>query len=198
MRRLLVFVTVALSALAVPATSSAQRAVHLQDAVDISDSFESPLLSGACGFPVTVTVTGALDVTLIYNRAGLVVRQIETLPRRRRLSARPRLIQLPGGLDFPLHLPRRRDVGLDSELHVLGAVAVRSCARVRSVQRRHRHRRERGCCRLFAGGHPDGRLHRVDGRHQPWQPQQRRGDLHRDLRCARPGLTRRGRPGLPR
>lgn len=80
MRRLLVFITVALSALAVPATSSAQRAVHLQDAVDISTSFESPLLSGACGFPVTVTVSGAVDETLIYNDAGLVVRQIENTP----------------------------------------------------------------------------------------------------------------------
>lgn len=80
MRRLLVFITVVLSALAVPATSSAQRAVHLKDAIDISTSFQSPLLSGACGFPVTVTVTGAVDETLIYNDAGLVVRQIENTP----------------------------------------------------------------------------------------------------------------------
>jgi hypothetical protein len=79
-RRLLIFVTVALGALAVPAASSAQRAVHLQDAVDISASFESLPLSGACGFPVTVTVSGAVDVTLIYNRAGLVVRHIENTP----------------------------------------------------------------------------------------------------------------------
>jgi hypothetical protein len=79
-RRLLVFITVALSALAGPATSSAQRAVHLQDATDISTSFQSPLLSGACGFPVTVTVSGALNETLIYNDAGLVVRQIENTP----------------------------------------------------------------------------------------------------------------------
>jgi hypothetical protein len=81
MRRLLVFITVVLSALAVPAASSAQRrAVHLQDAIDISASFQSPLLSGACGFPVTVTVSGAVDETLIYNGAGLVVRQIENTP----------------------------------------------------------------------------------------------------------------------
>jgi hypothetical protein len=80
MRRLLVFITVALSALAVAATSSAQRAVHLQNAIDISTSFESPLLSEACGFPVTVTVSGAVDETLIYNDAGLVVRQIENSP----------------------------------------------------------------------------------------------------------------------
>jgi hypothetical protein len=79
-RRLLVFIVVALSALAVPATSSAQRAVHLQNAIDISTSFQSPLLSEACGFPVTVTVSGALDETLIYNDAGLVVRQIENTP----------------------------------------------------------------------------------------------------------------------
>lgn len=80
MRRFLVFITVALSALAVAATSSAQRAVHLNNVIDISNTFESPLLSGACGFPVTVTVSGALDETLVYNDAGLVVRQIENTP----------------------------------------------------------------------------------------------------------------------
>jgi hypothetical protein len=80
LRRLLVFITVALSALAVAATSSAQRAVHLRDAIDITNTFQSPLLSGACGFPVTVTVSGALDETLIYDDAGLVVRQIENTP----------------------------------------------------------------------------------------------------------------------
>jgi hypothetical protein len=80
-RRLLgLLLAVVLSALAGPATSSAQRAVHLQDAIDISASFQSPLLSGACGFPVTVTLTGAVDETLIYNDAGLVVRQIENTP----------------------------------------------------------------------------------------------------------------------
>ena len=80
MRRLLVFITVALSALAVTATSNAQRAVHLQNAIDISNSFQSPLLSEACGFPVTVTLSGFVDVTLIYNDAGLVVRHIENTP----------------------------------------------------------------------------------------------------------------------
>jgi hypothetical protein len=83
MRRLLVFITVALSALAVTATSSAQRAVHLNNVIDISNSFQSPLLSEACGFPVTVTVSGFLDVTLIYNDAGLVVRHIENTPAGR-------------------------------------------------------------------------------------------------------------------
>jgi hypothetical protein len=80
MRRLLVFIIVALSALAVAATSSAQRAVHLPNAIDISASFQSPLLSEACGFPVTVTLSGAVDETLIFNDAGLVVRQIENSP----------------------------------------------------------------------------------------------------------------------
>jgi hypothetical protein len=79
-RRPLVFITVALSALAVATTSSAQRAVHLNNALDISASFQSQLLSGQCGFPVTVTVSGALDETLIYNDVGLVVRQIENSP----------------------------------------------------------------------------------------------------------------------
>ncbi len=80
MRRLLVFIAVALSALAVAATSSAQQAVHLQNAIDISASFQSEFLSEQCGFPVTVTISGAVDVTLIYNDAGLVVREIATTP----------------------------------------------------------------------------------------------------------------------
>ena len=96
MRRLLVFITVALSALAVAATSSAQRAVHLNNAIDISNSFVSPLLSEACGFPVTVTVSGSLDVTLIYNDAGLVVRHIENTP-----SGRATFSSSNGSFSFP-------------------------------------------------------------------------------------------------
>jgi hypothetical protein len=96
MRRLLVFITVALSALAVTATSSAQRAVHLNNVNDISNSFVSPLLSEACGFPVTVTVTGALDETLIYNDAGLVVRQIENTP-----AGRATFSSSDGSFSFP-------------------------------------------------------------------------------------------------
>jgi hypothetical protein len=95
-RRLLVLITVALSVLAVPATSSAQRAVHLQDAIDISASFQSPLLSEACGFPVTVSVSGALDTTLIYNDAGLVVRQIVNTP-----AATATFSSLYGSFSFP-------------------------------------------------------------------------------------------------
>jgi hypothetical protein len=96
MRRLLVFITVALSALAVAATSSAQRAVHLNNVIDISNSFQSPLLSEACGFPVTVTVSGALDVTLIYNDAGLVVRHIENTPAATATFSSPN-----GSFSFP-------------------------------------------------------------------------------------------------
>jgi hypothetical protein len=95
-RRLLVFITVTLSALAVPATSSAQRAVHLENAIDISTSFQSPLLSEQCGFPVTVTVSGAVDVTLIYNDAGLVVRHIENTPAARATFTSPY-----GSFSFP-------------------------------------------------------------------------------------------------
>ena len=96
MRRLLVFITVVLSALAVPATSSAQRAVHLRNVIDISNSFQSPLLSEACGFPVTVTVSGALSETLIYNDDGLVVRQIENTP-----AATATFSSTDGSFSFP-------------------------------------------------------------------------------------------------
>jgi hypothetical protein len=95
-RRLLVLITLVLCALAVAATSSAQRAVHLRNAIDISNSFQSPLLTAACGFPVTVTLSGALDETLVYNDAGLVVRQIENSP-----AARATFSSAYGSFSFP-------------------------------------------------------------------------------------------------
>lgn len=124
MRRLLVFITVALSALAVTATSSAQRAVHLQNAIDISVSFESVLLTEACGFPVTVTVSGAVDETLIYNDAGLVVRQIENSP-----AATARFSSPYGSFSFPeaatsvFTYPGGATLGATANFHSSGLLA---------------------------------------------------------------------------
>ena len=60
--------------------ANAPRPVHLQNVIDESESFQSDFLSNACGFDVTITISRAIDVTLIYNDAGLVVREIDTTP----------------------------------------------------------------------------------------------------------------------
>ena len=81
MRRIMLLLAVVLVALAgAGVASGAQRAVHLNNAIDLSDSFPAEFLSERCGFDVTITISGALDVTLIYNEAGLVVREIDTTP----------------------------------------------------------------------------------------------------------------------
>lgn len=124
MRRLLVFLVVALSALAVTATSSAQRAVHLKNAIDINNSFQSPLLSEACGFPVTVTVSGFVDVTLIYNNAGLVVRHIENTP-----AGRATFSSANGSFSFPeaatsvFTYPGGATLGSTANFHTSGLLA---------------------------------------------------------------------------
>jgi hypothetical protein len=75
---LIVTATFVVGAAVAPA-AGASRAVHLQNAVDISNSFTIPA-GELCSFDVTITISGALDVTLIYNDAGLVIREIDTTP----------------------------------------------------------------------------------------------------------------------
>jgi hypothetical protein len=77
-RRLVILFAAVSLALTGAGTTKAQEAVHLNDVIDLDASFVFPELSAACGFDVTVTVSGAVDVTLIYNDAGLVVREIDT------------------------------------------------------------------------------------------------------------------------
>lgn len=81
MRRIILLLAVALLALiGAGAASSAPRAVHLQNAIDLSISVTDPVLSEICGFDAMLTVSGAYDVTLIYDDAGLVAREIDTTP----------------------------------------------------------------------------------------------------------------------
>jgi hypothetical protein len=123
-RRLLVLITVALSALAVAASSSAQRAVHLKNVIDISNSFVSPLLSEACGFPVTVTVSGAVDVTLIYNDAGLVVRHIENTPAgRATFSSSDGSFSFPEATTSVFTYPGGATLGSTANFHSSGLLA---------------------------------------------------------------------------
>ena len=79
-KRVILLLAVALAALVAAGASNAQRAVHLKGALPVDFSFQDPFLSGQCGFDVTVTFDYAADATLIYNDAGLVVREIDTVP----------------------------------------------------------------------------------------------------------------------
>jgi hypothetical protein len=73
--RLVTVVALALLALAWAAPAHAENAVHLNDAID--ESFSFTYLSPSCGFEVTITVEAFEDVTLVYDRDGLVVRELD-------------------------------------------------------------------------------------------------------------------------
>jgi hypothetical protein len=67
----------ALVALVGAQASNAERVVHVNDFYDFSSfSFELP----DCGTTVTTTISGAWDVTLIYNDEGLLVKMIADTP----------------------------------------------------------------------------------------------------------------------
>lgn len=76
MRHLIVLAgAVLLAALGAGATTAAPRAEQVHIAVN--DVFVDEFLSQACGFEVTVSVIGDLQVTLIRNNEGLIVREID-------------------------------------------------------------------------------------------------------------------------
>ena len=78
LRRFLLLLAAALLALVGARASQAERAVHFNDVIDVSETFDAQFLDEQCGFDVTVTLSGSLDVTLFYNDAGLVEREIDT------------------------------------------------------------------------------------------------------------------------
>ena len=57
---------------AVPADA---KAAHLT--IDIDETFEADFFTEACGTPVLVSNEATLNVTLVYNREGLLVREID-------------------------------------------------------------------------------------------------------------------------
>lgn len=75
MRRLAVFLALVALALlaAVPGTAAQAR----QISIDINDSFQDPDLSATCGVDVFVDFVAHLQVTLVYNQSGLVVRELD-------------------------------------------------------------------------------------------------------------------------
>jgi hypothetical protein len=46
----------------------------------LSDSFRNDDLSAACGFDVNVVTTGNLDITLLYDQSGTLIKEIDTFP----------------------------------------------------------------------------------------------------------------------
>ena len=74
MRQLVALLSIAVLGLLVAApTSATARQVH----ITIDDHFQDDFLSEACGVDVFIDVVADLQVTLVYNRAGLVVREID-------------------------------------------------------------------------------------------------------------------------
>jgi hypothetical protein len=72
----------ALLAVAVAGPVAAQRTVHITG-IPIAFSIVAPDASAACGYEVTVTLTGTGSTTLVYNDAGLIIREVDTEPAAR-------------------------------------------------------------------------------------------------------------------
>jgi hypothetical protein len=66
---------IAVLALTAAAPAAAAQARHLT--IEIHESFPSDYLSGACSTDVVVSFDATLNVTLVYNQAGLLVREID-------------------------------------------------------------------------------------------------------------------------
>jgi hypothetical protein len=75
MRHLAVLLSIAVVALVAAGTSSGQQAQQIHIAID--DHFPSDFWSDQCGFDVFIDVVADLQVTLVYNADGLVVREID-------------------------------------------------------------------------------------------------------------------------
>ena len=76
MKRWVATAAIALGLLGVVmAPAHAQQARHVRVVVD--DTFPDPGSTEACGTPVEISVEGTLNVTLVYNQEGLLVKEID-------------------------------------------------------------------------------------------------------------------------
>ena len=75
MRYVSILTACAVVALAVVGTGAGARAEHVT--IQIDDHFQSAGLTAACGFPVFIDFVGEAKVTLIRNKEGLIVREID-------------------------------------------------------------------------------------------------------------------------
>lgn len=72
----------ALLAITMAGPVAAQGTVHLTG-IPIAVAFLDPFLTPLCGYDVTFTLTGTASVTLSYNDAGLIIREVDTEPAAR-------------------------------------------------------------------------------------------------------------------
>jgi hypothetical protein len=70
-----VLAVIAVLALIVAAPTGAGQARHLT--IDIHESFPSAFLSNTCKTDVVVSFDATLNVTLVYNQAGLLVKEVD-------------------------------------------------------------------------------------------------------------------------
>jgi hypothetical protein len=75
MRQLAIVLSVAIVALVAAGTSVGAQARHL--AIHIDETFHSDFLSEECGVDVFIDLDADLNVTLVYNQSGLLVREID-------------------------------------------------------------------------------------------------------------------------
>jgi hypothetical protein len=75
MPRAAVVALIAVLGLLVAAPADAQQARHLT--VNIDESFVLDFYTEACGTTVVISTEATLNVTLVYNQAGLLVREID-------------------------------------------------------------------------------------------------------------------------
>ena len=66
---------IALLGLLVAAPADAQRARHVT--INVEDSFVDDFWTETCGTTVMISVEGTLHVTLLYNKEGLIVKEID-------------------------------------------------------------------------------------------------------------------------
>jgi hypothetical protein len=97
--RITVLLAAAVFALGGASAAKAERAVHLNGLYDFSGSFTD---SSLCGFPITVTSSGSYDITLVYNDAGLVIREIDTTP-----AAKTTFSSASGSFTYPVSFVAR-------------------------------------------------------------------------------------------
>jgi hypothetical protein len=75
MRYLAILLSVAVVGLVAVGASAGAQAQHL--AIHIDETFHSDFLSEECGVEVFIDLDADLNVTLVYNQSGLIVRELD-------------------------------------------------------------------------------------------------------------------------
>jgi hypothetical protein len=105
-----------LLAVTLAAPAAAQRAVHITG-IPIAVSVVDDFLSDACGYEVTFTLTGTGSVTLVYNDAGLVIREVDTEPAARlTFSGNGNSFSYPGNTILVASYPEGATIGAPAEV----------------------------------------------------------------------------------